>query len=123
MANNLLFQNFAAVAPNQVRLTNITYIPPMKGAFAWWPTIRISLHRRNRRLRHEQQNDQEPRASLFQAVTVKRPAAGLIHHSDCDSQYCSRKCRNFLQQFKMQSSMSRRGDCYDNAPMEGFWAP
>jgi transposase InsO family protein len=59
--------------------------------------------------------------SLFKAVTVTWPAVGLIHHSDRGSQYCSREYRKILQQFKMQSSMSRRGDCYDNAPIESFW--
>ena len=59
--------------------------------------------------------------SLFRAMAKKRPPAGLIHHSDRGSQYCSRKYRALLSQFKMQASMSRKGNCYDNAPMERFW--
>ncbi|MCG2823998.1 MAG: IS3 family transposase, partial [Desulfobulbaceae bacterium] len=51
----------------------------------------------------------------------KRPMAGLVHHSDRGSQYCSREYSNLLKKFKMQSSMSRKGDCYDNAPIESFW--
>ncbi|MBE0584910.1 MAG: IS3 family transposase [Desulfofustis sp.] len=60
--------------------------------------------------------------SLVKAVTVKRPAAGHIHHSDRGSQYCSRDYRKLVHLFKMKPSRSRRGDCYDNAPMKSFWA-
>jgi len=59
--------------------------------------------------------------SLFRAVVTKRPDPGLIHHSDRGSQYCSEKYRKLLDQFKMTVSMSRKGNCYDNAPMESFW--
>ena len=59
--------------------------------------------------------------SLFRAVSAKRPAKGLIHHSDRGSQYCSREYRKILDQFGMKASMSRKGNCYDNAPMESFW--
>ncbi|MBM9604674.1 IS3 family transposase [Desulfopila inferna] len=59
--------------------------------------------------------------SLFRAVAKKHPPAGLIHHSDRGSQYCSHRYRKMLKQFKMKASMSRRGNCYDNAPIESFW--
>ena len=59
--------------------------------------------------------------SLFRAVASKRPLPGLIHHSDRGSQYCSHEYRNLLDQFHMKVSMSKKGDCYDNAPMESFW--
>ena len=59
--------------------------------------------------------------SLFRAVTAKRPAEGLIHHSDRGSQYCSREYKNLLARFGLKASMSGRGNCYDNAPMESFW--
>jgi transposase InsO family protein len=59
--------------------------------------------------------------SLFRAVSTKRPAAGLIHHSDRGSQYCALEFQKLLKQFGMQASMSRRGNCYDNAPIESFW--
>ena len=59
--------------------------------------------------------------ALFRAVQQKRPAAGLIHHSDRGSQYCAHDYRKLLKQFKMKTSMSRKGNCYDNAPMESFW--
>jgi putative transposase len=59
--------------------------------------------------------------SLFRAVAAKGPGAGLIHHSDRGSQYCSPEYRKLLDQFHMRASMSGKGDCYDNAPMESFW--
>ncbi len=59
--------------------------------------------------------------SLFKAVAAKRPGAGLIHHSDRGRQYCAQEYRKLMDQFKMRASMSRKGDCYDNAPMESFW--
>ncbi len=59
--------------------------------------------------------------ALFRAVAAKRPAKGLVHHSDRGSQHCSLAYRKQLQQFGMQASMSRKGNCWDNAPMESFW--
>lgn len=59
--------------------------------------------------------------SLFRAVASQRPPAGLIHHSDRGSQYCAAEYQGSLKQFKMRASMSRRGNCYDNAPIESFW--
>lgn len=52
---------------------------------------------------------------------MKRPAKGLIHHSDRGSQYCSYDYGKLLEQFGMKASMSGKGNCYDNAPMESFW--
>ena len=59
--------------------------------------------------------------SLFRAVASKRPPKGLINHSDRGSQYCSLDYQKLIEQFGMKASMSRKGNCYDNAPMESFW--
>jgi len=59
--------------------------------------------------------------SLFRAIETKRPSQGLLHHSDRGSQYCSHDFRNILKQHGFIASMSRKGNCYDNAPMESFW--
>ena len=59
--------------------------------------------------------------SLFRAVAAKRPEKGLMHHSDRGSQYCSPRIQEMLEQFGMTASMSGKGNCYDNAPMESFW--
>lgn len=50
-----------------------------------------------------------------------RPAAGTIHHSDRGSQYCAEEYQKILKQFGFRASMSRKGNCFDNAPMESFW--
>jgi transposase InsO family protein len=59
--------------------------------------------------------------SLFRAVSKKKPPAGLIHHSDRGSQYCSEEYRRLIDHYMMKASMSRKGNCYDNAPMESFF--
>ena len=59
--------------------------------------------------------------ALFGAVSQHRPLRGLILHSDRGSQYCAHDYQRLVRQFGMQCSMSRRGNCYDNAPMESFW--
>jgi len=59
--------------------------------------------------------------ALWRAVRSKRPAPGLIRHSDRGTQYCADDYRKLAEQFGMQASMSRKGNCYDNAPMESFW--
>jgi putative transposase len=59
--------------------------------------------------------------ALAQAVAVRRPAEGLIHHSDRGSQYCSHEYQALLHGHGMRASMSRKGNCYDNAPVERFF--
>jgi putative transposase len=59
--------------------------------------------------------------ALFRATAAKRPGKGLIHHSDRGSQYCAHVYQKLLRQFGMQASMSRKGNCWDNAPMESCW--
>jgi transposase InsO family protein len=61
-------------------------------------------------------------AALSMAVGHRRPSCGLIHHSDQGSQYSSSAYQQRLKELGIVSSMSRRGNCYDNAPMESFWA-
>lgn len=121
VAPNLLEQRFTASAPNQVWLTDITYVPTDEG---WLylaghkdiftgDIVGYAMSKRMTRNLVSQ--------SLFRAVAEKRPPRGLIHHSDRGSQYCSHEYRKLLDQFGMVASMSRRGNCYDNAPMESFW--
>ncbi|MEI7591358.1 MAG: IS3 family transposase, partial [Deltaproteobacteria bacterium] len=59
--------------------------------------------------------------ALIRAVKIRKPAPGIILHSDRGSQYCSNNFRYILNQFGMIQSMSRKGNCYDNAPIESFW--
>jgi len=121
VAENLLDQDFATSAPNQVWTTDITYIPTGEG---WLYlagikdlfTCEIVGYAIGDRMTQEL-----TAKALFRAVQHKRPGPGLIHHSDRGSQYCAEKYRKLVDQFKMKPSMSRKGNCYDNAPIESFW--
>ena len=62
-----------------------------------------------------------PLAALQMAINGQKPGAGLIHHSDRGIQYASTEYRQALQAAGFRPSMSRRADCYDNAPMESFF--
>jgi putative transposase len=82
------------------------------------------LRRENAELRMERDilkmtTDLVARA-LSQAASARRPAEGLIHHSDRGSQYCSHEYQTLLRGHGMRVSMSRKGNCYDNAPVESF---
>ncbi len=57
----------------------------------------------------------------FRAVPQQRPPEGLIHHADRGSQYGAHDDRALVDPFGLRASMSRQGNCYDNAPMESFW--
>ncbi len=59
--------------------------------------------------------------ALSMAIGNHEPTEGLIVHSDRGSQYCSHEYRNILEKYGFQGSMTKRGDCYDNAPSESFW--
>jgi len=121
VAENLLHQQFEGTRPNEVWLSDITYIPTEEG---WLYlaghkdifTGKIVGYAMGNRITKNLVSQ-----SLFRAVVAKRPGAGLIHHSDRGSQYCAHEYRKLVDQFKMRASMSRKGDCYDNAPMESFW--
>lgn len=60
--------------------------------------------------------------ALEMATARRAPKQGLVHHFDRDVRYCCGACRELLVSWTMTASMSRRGDCYDNAPKESFWA-
>ena len=121
VAENLLNQEFKATVPNEIWLSDITYIPTEEG---WLYlaghkdlfTGEVVGYAMGNRITKNLVSQ-----SLFKAVATKRPGSGLIHHSDRGSQYCAHEYRRLMDQFKMGASMSRRGDCYDNAPMESFW--
>ena len=121
VADNILGQQFKVAAPNKVWVSDITYVPTDEG---WLYvaghkdlfTADIVGYAMGERLTRNLVSE-----SLFKAVAAKRPAKGLIHHSDRGSQYCSHEYRNILERFGLKASMSRKGNCYDNAPMESFW--
>lgn len=59
--------------------------------------------------------------ALNQAIGRFRPQSGLLHNSDRGSQYCSHKYQEIIKEHEFICSMSRKGNCWDNAPMESFW--
>jgi putative transposase len=121
VAENLLDQKFKAEAPNQVWVTDITYIPTAEGWLYLAGHKDLFTGEVVGYAMGERMTKNLVGQSLFCAVSTKRPSAGLIHHSDRGSQYCALEYQKHLKQFGMQSSMSRRGNCYDNAPIESFW--
>ena len=121
VAENILGQQFAVTEPNRVWVSDITYVPTDEG----WLYVaghkdlyagNIVGYAMGERLTRSLISQ-----SLLRAVAAKRPAEGLIHHSDRGSQYCSHEYRTILDRFGLTASMSRKGNCYDNAPMESFW--
>ncbi|MFC1861595.1 IS3 family transposase [Chloroflexota bacterium] len=121
VADNILGQQFKVTAPNKVWVSDITYVPTNEGwlyvaAHKDLFTSDIVGYAMGERLTRNLVSQ-----SLFKAVVAKRPAKGLIHHSDRGSQYCSHEYRNILERFGLLASMSRKGNCYGNAPMESFW--
>lgn len=110
-----------AEAPNQVWVTDITYIPTAEGWLYLAGHKDLFTGEVVGYAMGERMTKNLVSQSLFRAVAAKRPAPGLIHHSDRGSQYCALEYRKLLEQFGMEVSMSRRGNCYDNAPIESFW--
>jgi putative transposase len=121
VAPNLLDQDFAVSGPNKAWVADITYVATEEG----WLYLAAIKDLWNREIvgyamSHRMTQDLVGRA-LFQAVAKRRPGDGLIHHSDRGSQYCSGSYQKLMRQFKMNPSMSRKGNCWDNAPMESFF--
>ncbi|QDS95086.1 Integrase core domain protein [Roseimaritima multifibrata] len=121
IAPNLLNQDFATKAINEVWLTDITYIPTKEG-FTYLAAI-VDLYSRkiigwktSRKI-----DSQLVVAALGDAITFRSPRPGVIVHSDRGAQYASGAFREELSQHGLIQSMSRRGNCYDNAPMESFF--
>lgn len=121
VAANLLNQNFSANRPNKVWVADITYIPTDEG----WLYLASIEDLFNRKIVGWSMDKTMTRQlvldALRQAVRRYRPSVGLIHHSDRGSQYASHEYRQALKDYGMLASMSRKGNCYDNACMESFF--
>ena len=109
-------------ALNRVWVSDITYVPTQQG----WLYLATVLDLASRRVvgwaMRESVDAELALAALRMAVTARQPAAGLIHHSDRGVQYACTAYRAQLAGHGMQASMSRRGDCWDNAVAESFFA-
>ncbi len=121
VAPNLLNREFAVSVPNKAWVSDITYIQTDEG----WLYLAGLKDLFNGELvgyaMSERMSQSLVMQALFRAASTKRPPKGLVLHSDRGSQYCASDYQKHLRQFGMVASMSRRGDCWDNAPMESFW--
>lgn len=122
VAANALGREFRADAPDRKWVVDITYVPTGEG----WLYVAGVLDLCSRKLvgwamadhmRAELAGD-----ALSMAVSRRRPAAGLLHHSDRGVQYACDDYRRLLESHGMEVSMSGKGDCWDNAVMESFWS-
>jgi transposase InsO family protein len=121
VAPNLLAQDFRADRPDEVWTADITYVPTEEG-WLYVAAIKDLFAGEivGRGFGERLTTDLVVRA-LEQAGATRRPAEGLIHHSDRGSQYCSHEYQGVVARHGMRASMSRKGNCYDNAPVESFF--
>jgi transposase InsO family protein len=121
IAPNLLQRNFTAAAPNRIWLADITYIETDQG----WLYLPAVMDLYSRRIigwaMQDHLRTELPLAALRMAISAQRPSTDLIHHSDRGVQYASSEYRKTVQSAGLRASMSRKADCYDNAPMESFF--
>jgi transposase InsO family protein len=122
VAKNVLNREFSPSAPNQVWGTGITYLWTQKG----WIYLAVVIDLYSRRVVGWSIDRRMKKAlvirSLMMAVNLRKPPPSLICHSDRGSQYASHDYQKLLKQHKMICSMSRKGDCCDNAPVERFFS-
>jgi len=122
VAANELNRNFTASAPNKVWVTDITYIWTREG----WIYLAAMLDLFSRRVVGWSMDSHLDRTlaldALGMALRTRRPEAGLVHHSDRGVQYASEDYRSRLRERGIICSMSRKGDCWDNAVAESFFS-
>ena len=118
---NLLDRNFTATAPDQLWSSDMTYIQTREG----WLFVAIVIDLFSRKIvglamRKDMKKELVCEA-LHQALALRNPAPGLLLHSDRGSQYSSWRYREILRAHGLTQSMSRKGNCWDNAPVESFF--
>ena len=122
IAPNVLKRDFTATAPNQTWVTDITFLWTRQG----WLYLAVILDLFSRRVVGWATSANVDRhlalAALNAALRDRRPSKGLVHHSDRGSTYASADYRNALALHGVECSMSRKGDCWDNAVAESFFA-
>ncbi|MDD5266656.1 MAG: IS3 family transposase [Methylococcales bacterium] len=118
---NILDRNFDVVAPNKVWTTDITYVWTLEG----WLYVAIVLDLFSRQIVVWSIADHMRTSLCTNALQMafwrRKSEPGLLHHSDRGSQYASEEYRNHLNIMKIEQSMSRKGNCWDNAPTERFF--
>jgi putative transposase len=121
VADNIIEQNFETSKPNEKWLSDITYIPTGEG----WLYLSGVMDLHGRRLvgwaMDSRMKTELVSSALKQAIGRTGASEGLIVHSDRGVQYASKEYQRLLKKHRFICSMSRKGNCYDNAPMESFW--
>lgn len=121
IAPNLVDQDFkSTTAPNQVWVTDITYIPCREGKLYLASVMDLFTRKIVGWQLMDRMTNELVLEALEQANKAKAPTEGLIHHSDRGAQYTSLDYRDQLIKYNMVASMSRKGNCYDNACIESF---
>nr|WP_161568146.1 IS3 family transposase [Anaerobacillus alkaliphilus] len=119
---NLLNREFYPEQPDRVWVTDITYIWTMEG----WLYLATVMDLYSRKIvgwsTDKTMTKELPLKALARAINSRKPSENLIHHSDRGSQYTSKEYISCLEEYNIQISMSRKGNCYDNACMESFFA-
>ena len=121
VAQNLLDRRFDGWAPNRAWTTDITYLLTDEGWLYLAAIVDLGTRRIVGWAMSERMSAKLVCDALQMAYWRRRPAPGLLMHSDRGSQYASAEYRKLLKQFHMTQSMSRKGNCWDNAPMESFF--
>ncbi len=120
-APNLLQRRFAVAVPDRVWVGDITYIATRAG----WLYLAVLLDLHSRKVvgwaMAARMTQGLAASALEMAVEHRRPGAGLLHHTDQGSQYAATQYRERLAQLGFVASMSRKGDCWDNAVAESFF--
>ena len=123
VAENLLNREFQPSAPNAVWTSDITYVATDEG----WLYLAVVIDLFSRQVVGWSMQPHMRRELVMDALRMawfrRQPgeAARVIFHSDRGSQYCSADFQNLLTEYGMRSSMSRKGNCWDNAPTESLW--
>jgi len=121
VAPNVLNREFNVTEPNKVWTADITYVWTLEG----WSYLAIIMDLFSRQIvgwsMDKRMKKQLTLDALAMAYFRRKPAACLIHHSDRGSQYACHEYQKHLKQYRMIPSMSRKGDCWDNAPTERFF--
>jgi transposase InsO family protein len=122
IAPNLLERNFTAANPNAFWVTDITFIWTLQG----WLYLAVVIDLFSRRVVGWSTSQNVDRhlalASLDMAIRQRHPSGALVHHSDRGSTYASSDYRKALEREGIECSMSRKGDCWDNAVAESFFS-
>jgi len=121
VAKNLLDRQFSRAKPNEAWVTDTTYIPTSEG----WLYLAVVLDLYSRRVVGWAMGTRNDTGLVLRALHMaaqhRQPPKGLLHHSDRGSQYASSHYQAALSQYGMICSMSRKGNCWDNAPMESWF--